>query len=191
MAARNATVHPRLLRDVLRQPLPPAAISAFDYYGRLRDLEDFTLGNFDCPIGRNVAARIAGLEPAPFSRFFRAKTGLRFINWLIAIRVAYATWHLERRDVALCYLAIASGFRDERSLRRAFVRVHGICPRRFRTRLMGLDVRQEPRGGTPVPIVATNWPVLVTNPTPAGENSRYISDPTYVGMGGHLVSPDS
>lgn len=159
-------MRPRQIREVLRQHLPPAAVRAFDYYGRLRDLEEFALDNLDRTISRSVAARVVGLQPSPFSRFFTAKTGLQFIHWLTVIRVAYATWHLERRDIPLCHLAMASGFRDERSLRRAFVRVHGVCPRGFRKRLLRMHPDPGSEAGTPEPIPATMWPVPITKLAP-------------------------
>jgi len=131
------------LRAALRQALPAAAVAAFEYFPGLNGLERLVLDNLAAPVSRSRAARLVGFQPSAFSRYFVSKTGMTFVEWLTTLRIAYATSLIETQSVSLAVLAARCGFADERALRRAFVRVHGICPRGYRQRLLFGD-RSEP-----------------------------------------------
>lgn len=101
---------------------------------RLRRVKEYVLAHCAEPISLRTAAAVAALEQCYFSRFFHRKTGLRFRDWLVQQRVQQAQRLLVREDWDIPRVAYAVGFRDVRTLERAFKRCLGTTPRDFRGR---------------------------------------------------------
>lgn len=80
-----------------------------------------------------VAARF-GLSPAYLSRIFPQVTGVRFHDYLLGIRVAKAKQLLMETDLLVAEVAETTGFASQTSFGRAFLRLVGVSPRRFRGR---------------------------------------------------------
>jgi AraC-like DNA-binding protein len=83
-------------------------------------------------------ARVAGLSRAPFARRFRSATGTTPLRFLTEHRVALTKARLAEGDAALKAIAIEVGYADEFALTKAFKRLVGIAPGRFRRRVIAL-----------------------------------------------------
>ncbi|MEN3941219.1 AraC family transcriptional regulator [Prosthecobacter sp. SYSU 5D2] len=79
-------------------------------------------------------ARVAGLGPESFSRFFRRVTGHTFIETLIQIRLASALALLGESTDTIAAVAYACGFEDLSNFNRQFRRTYGITPSEARRR---------------------------------------------------------
>jgi transcriptional regulator GlxA family with amidase domain len=78
-------------------------------------------------------ARVAGLSRAPFARRFREATGVSPRRWLTALRLRLACERLlDDENLALARVAIELGYSSEFALSKAFKRLHGIAPGRYR-----------------------------------------------------------
>lgn len=75
--------------------------SAFTYYPRLGRLQRYVEDNLSEPIPLKVAADVAGLEATYFSKYFRARTGVRFKDWITYQRIDRAVDLIRSQDVPL------------------------------------------------------------------------------------------
>jgi AraC-like DNA-binding protein len=78
------------------------------------------------------AASAAGLQPAYFSRRFRAMTGMCFAQWSTRLRIEEAKTLLGIIDLSITAVAAAVGYSDVTTFDRAFRRVERMRPRQFR-----------------------------------------------------------
>ena len=78
-----------------------------------------------------LAARMA-MSVRNFERVFTREVGTTPSQYLLQVRVEAARRQLERADGSLKHVAAANGFGNVDVMRRAFVRLLGITPRRYR-----------------------------------------------------------
>ena len=67
-----------------------------------------------------------------FERVFTREVGTTPTQYVLQVRVEAARRQLERTDRSLKQIATAAGFTSVDLMRRAFVRLLGITPRRYR-----------------------------------------------------------
>jgi len=80
----------------------------------------------------DLADRMA-MSVRNFERVFTREVGTTPAQYVLQMRVEAARRHLERTDRGLKQVASAAGFGNVDVMRRAFVRLLGITPRRYRT----------------------------------------------------------
>ena len=80
---------------------------------------------------QDLARRIS-MSVRNFERVFTREVGATPSRYVLQMRVEAARRHLERTDLGLKHVASAAGFGTADLMRRAFVRVLGITPRRYR-----------------------------------------------------------
>lgn len=108
---------------------------AFDYYPNLAKVRTYVEAHLDQPIALHDAAEIAGLERRYFSTYFHEHVGIRFRDWLSALRIARAVELIRSQDCQLGWVSDRVGFGDRRSFQRAFKRWTGITAREFKKRV--------------------------------------------------------
>ncbi len=87
---------------------------------------------FASPLTLNDVARQVGMHPAQLARDFRRAYGSTFGEYVRARRVAFAAAELRDRLRPLADISLAAGFCDQSHLTKAFRRVAGTTPGRFR-----------------------------------------------------------
>ena len=107
----------------------------FDYNPRLRKVKKFIDAHFSEPVSLERVSGVAGLERTYFSKFFREKTGVRFRDWLSAVRVKHAMDIMLARDARITEIAFEVGFRDLRTFERAVEKCTGLSPTVVKNRL--------------------------------------------------------
>ena len=88
--------------------------------------------NLDKHLSLAQAADIVGLERTYFSRVFRRVTGLKFSNWIRAVRIEKAREILATSRMKIMSVALTVGYRDLTTFERAFKQCNGISPRNYR-----------------------------------------------------------
>lgn len=78
------------------------------------------------------AAKVAGLEPAYFSRVFQRTTGLTFSEWSARVRVEEAKSMLRVLDASITSIAVSVGYTDVTTFERVFRRIERVTPRQYR-----------------------------------------------------------
>lgn len=84
----------------------------------------------------DLAAR-ARLSPSHFSVVFRRRFGYAPVDWLIRQRIQRACHHLDASDDKVEVVGRSVGFSDPYYFSRAFRRVMGVSPRRYRATVKG------------------------------------------------------
>ncbi|MBI4603571.1 MAG: AraC family transcriptional regulator [Planctomycetes bacterium] len=80
------------------------------------------------------AARLAGMTPAGFSRFFRRTAGRTFVEHLAELRVGRACDLLATTDIPILEVSLRSGFQNLSNFNRRFRDLRGMTPREYRAR---------------------------------------------------------
>lgn len=86
------------------------------------------------------------MTPRTFARQFELHFRTTPAKWIRALRVEAASVHLGTEDLPLKVIAKMTGFRDEQSLRRAFVQQLSMTPKQYRDRF-GLRRGASPASG--------------------------------------------
>lgn len=99
---------------------------------QLRRAIDMMMAMIDRDPSAAELAVACGLSEGHFARAFRAAMGLPPHRWLIRQRVNKAMHLLRHTDRLLPDIALACGFADQSHLTRAFTRIVGVSPARWR-----------------------------------------------------------
>jgi AraC family transcriptional regulator len=88
--------------------------------------------NLSGDLGLAFIAQECGLSPTHFSRAFKESVGLPPHQWLLLRRVEVAKGFLQRGDMGIAEIALATGFADQSHLTRVFSRLVGVTPKAWR-----------------------------------------------------------
>jgi len=114
--------------DVLRQ------LAGAESIRQLPTLTLFKINmNLEMEGGTEELAAAAGVQPAQLTRAFRAHYGEGIGEYARRLRLEWAAESLVRTDVGLALLAAEAGFADQSHFTRAFRRLYGLAPGRYRT----------------------------------------------------------
>lgn len=105
------------------QPLPVGGLQR-----ALRYLEVHFAG----PLRLEDAAREAGMSVSCFARYLKSQTGLTFVAYLNALRIAKARDLLRSTPASMLQIALACGFSNQAHFNRVFRKVVGTAPGVYR-----------------------------------------------------------
>ena len=91
--------------------------------------------HFAQPHDLHTLARNAGVSVAYLCRIFKTYTGKTVIRYLVERRIQAAIWKLREGDEKIISIALACGFNDLAYFNRAFKRIVGMPPSRYRQRI--------------------------------------------------------
>jgi AraC-like DNA-binding protein len=135
--ARLGRLHLALaeLERARARPLAPAPPAAVAIDARLARVLALVHAEADRPLPAERLARLAGMHPAAFSRWFHRCLGIGYVRYLAEVRVALACRLLAEGGGSVLEVALAAGFGSLSSCNRWFRRVRGMQPRRWRQAL--------------------------------------------------------
>jgi AraC-like DNA-binding protein len=87
--------------------------------------------NYYNNISLDNLAKIAGMNPKYFCRYFRSMTGRTPIDYLNYYRIECACEMLSTKDISIKEAAISCGFNDESYFIKTFHKYKGITPKQF------------------------------------------------------------
>ncbi len=99
---------------------------------RLTYIFDYINSNFTKDITLKDAAKSINLTPESFCRYFKQKTGKRFIDYLHETRVFYASQSLLNTDMTIAEISYKTGFTTVSNFNKLFKRITGYCPAAYR-----------------------------------------------------------
>lgn len=99
---------------------------------RIDKVMEYMNQNFNKPIKLGEVAKLANMTEAAFSRFFRVRTGIPFIDCLNDIRLGNAARMLIDTTHAVSEIAYDCGFNNISNFNRVFKKKKGITPKEFR-----------------------------------------------------------
>jgi AraC-like DNA-binding protein len=99
---------------------------------RIEKVMEFIHTSFDKQITLGEAARIASMTESAFSRFFKLRTGMTFIDCVTEVRLGHASRMLISTTKTIAEIAYSCGFNNISNFNRIFRRKKGCTPRELR-----------------------------------------------------------
>jgi AraC-like DNA-binding protein len=99
---------------------------------RVEKVVDFINENFSRTIRLAEAADLVEMAETAFSRFFKAKTGITFVDYLNDIRIGHASRLLIDTTSPIAEIAQECGFTSLTNFNRIFKKRKGLVPKDFR-----------------------------------------------------------
>lgn len=109
--------------------------ASFNAYPPLQAVWTYVERTLPEPVTLRSAVKAAGREYKYFSTYFRCKAGVTFTEWSQLIRLGRALELFEDWSRNITGIACDAGFGDLRTFERAFRRIFGDTPSRFRLQL--------------------------------------------------------
>lgn len=102
-----------------------------DHLNSMKNVLAHISENYYNSISLNSLAKIAGMNPKYFCRYFRNMTGRTPIDYLNYYRIECACEMLSTKSISIKETAISCGFNDESYFIRTFHKYKGITPKQF------------------------------------------------------------
>lgn len=99
---------------------------------RIRVAVDYMKLNFHKPVKLTEVARLANMTEVSFSRFFKSRTGITFIDSLLELRLGHASRLLIDTNQSISEIAYSCGFNNLSNFNRIFKKKKGCTPQEFR-----------------------------------------------------------
>ena len=99
---------------------------------RIEKVHEYMNQHFDKPIGLSEVSKLAGMTEVSFSRFFRNRTGITFIDSLNEIRLGHASRLLIDTTNSVAEVAYKCGFNNISNFNRVFKKRKSCTPKEFR-----------------------------------------------------------
>lgn len=99
---------------------------------RIEKVMEFIYSSFDKQITLGEAARIASMTESAFSRFFKLRTGMTFIDCVTEVRLGHASRMLISTTKTIAEIAYSCGFNNISNFNRIFRKKKGCTPRELR-----------------------------------------------------------
>ncbi len=99
---------------------------------RIERVMEYLNENFDNPISLGEVASLTTMAESAFSRFFKARTGMTFIDSLTEIRLGHASRLLIDTTKSVSEIAYETGFNNISNFNRIFKKKKGCTPKEFK-----------------------------------------------------------
>ena len=99
---------------------------------RVLKVKNFIAKTYMDEIRLNTLADIAGMSPSAFSRFFKLHTGRNLSEYIIEMRLGYASRMLVDTAKSIAEISFQSGFNNLSNFNRIFKKKKGCSPSEFR-----------------------------------------------------------
>ena len=99
---------------------------------RIVEVIDHIVENFADEISVEMAAKMAGMSAATFSRNFQAVTGNRFVQFVNRVRIGEACGMLYVTDQPVTSICYQVGFQNLANFNRHFLKMKGMTPSAYR-----------------------------------------------------------
>lgn len=109
-----------------------AQLAVEDDSRRILKVKDFISKNYQDEMRLSELAGVAGMSPSAFSRFFKLRTGQNLSDYIIDIRLGYATRMLVDTSQSIAEISFKCGFNNLSNFNRIFRRKKGCSPSEFR-----------------------------------------------------------
>ena len=114
---------------------------AYTYHSRrIEKTYEYMNHNFDKAISLTEVAKLANMSEASFSRFFKTRTGITFIDSLTEIRLGHASRLLIDTTQSIAEIAYNCGFNNISNFNRIFKKKKNCTPKEFKESYSGVRI---------------------------------------------------
>lgn len=99
---------------------------------RIEKAMEYMNQNFDKPITLKEVAKLNNMTETAFSRFFKGRTGMSFVDILTEKRLGHVSRMLIENTYSVAEIAYKCGFNNMSNFNRIFKRKKGCTPKEFR-----------------------------------------------------------
>ena len=99
---------------------------------RLKKAQEYIAANYKGEVRLNDLAKLVGMSPSSFSRFFKLRTGRSISDYIIGIRLDVASRELVTTHTPIAEICYSSGFNNVSNFNRIFKKNKGYTPKEFR-----------------------------------------------------------
>lgn len=107
-------------------------IETFSDSRRVQRVQKYIADHYQEDIRLSILADMVGMTSVSFSRFFRLRTGKTFSDYIIDIRLGFATRLLVDSAHTIAEICYDCGFNNLSNFNRLFKRKKGCSPKEFR-----------------------------------------------------------
>ncbi|MGN1171863.1 MAG: helix-turn-helix domain-containing protein [Lachnospiraceae bacterium] len=119
-----------ILQEHLYEETPEQSVES-QHLHSIKDVLAYISENYYNNISLDNLAKIAGMNPKYFCRYFRSMTERTPIDYLNYYRIECACEMLSTKDISIKEVAISCGFNDESYFIKTFHKYKGITPKQF------------------------------------------------------------
>ena len=116
------------------------------HHTKLNKVYEYSVNHFMERISIEVVADLANLTPAAFCRFFKARTGKTYLEYLNELRISFASKLLAEDKLNISEVAHQSGFQNLSLFNRQFKEVKGMTPSEYREDILYGDIAATVKG---------------------------------------------
>ena len=109
-----------------------AQIETFSDSRRVQKVQKYIAAHYQEEVRLSSLADMVGMTPVSFSRFFRLRTGKTLSDYVIDIRLGFATRMLVDSTKTIAEICYDCGFNNLSNFNRMFKRKKGCSPKEFR-----------------------------------------------------------
>ncbi len=109
-----------------------AKVQVEDDSRRILKVKDYIIKNYPYELKLQTLADIASMSQSAFSRFFKLHTGRTLSDYIIDIRLGYATRMLLDTNDTIADISFKCGYNNLSNFNRTFRRKKGCTPKEFR-----------------------------------------------------------
>jgi len=99
---------------------------------RIKKVQQYIYENYKADIRLNQMADLIGMSPVAFSRFFKLRTGQSLTDYIIDMRLGYATRMLIESRMTIAEICYECGFNNVSNFNRLFKKGKKYSPSEFR-----------------------------------------------------------
>ncbi len=99
---------------------------------RLKKAQEYIAANYKGEVRLNDLAKLVGMSPSSFRRFFKLRTGRSISDYIIGIRLDVASRELVTTHTPIAEICYSSGFNNVSNFNRIFKKNKGYTPKEFR-----------------------------------------------------------
>jgi len=100
---------------------------------RFSEVLDYIHSNYNKPISLDKISSLSHYTPNSFTRWFKKKMGMTFIEYLHEVRLTYACQLLVSRDISINQVALECGFENISTFNRLFKAKMNLSPGIYRS----------------------------------------------------------
>ncbi len=109
-----------------------AKIDTYSESKRVQQVQAYINDNYKNDIRLPAIAKMAGMSPVAFSRFFKLRTGKSLSDYIIDIRLGYASRFLADSTKSIADICFECGFNNLSNFNRIFKKKKNCSPKEFR-----------------------------------------------------------